>query len=1607
MPPFRPARHILAALAALAVSFSAPLLAQTPHTRPQAAPLSGTFQPDPAIPTLIAPAQQGNGYFVLNQDLSLSGRYYPPNAVCPPPAGFSASSTTPRTLLADFNDAYITAQSTGANAGASTIEPGNPCLTAPIVTFPGGTPTQTLSANDHGLNYLYVLNAFAGNGPDTFTVLRPDATSTGLALKPGSTTNLDTNAVYTSVVPDTNAFGLVAITSLKTATSPGNLFVYSSGINTAFKILGPGGAPLPAVTSFIIPNSANDNGGLLILVNQDNRTAANSQSPPAVASPITIIDLGQLSRAMAAVVSQGTTIQLDNIRQIRPIAPYYGILGAVYSPVFHSVYILASIANGSGGFTQNIIRYDLQDPSAPNETIVADVSSISIPFGSTPQLTLDSTEGTLYLLNPSDKTLYRIVVAGKNNTPTVVTGTPFPDSNFKPTYIASNTLLGETYIASSTQVDILNRSATALPRATVELYGLDYAIVGQTYSLRLATRSPQYDAALDAAPLTVTATPQGGGTPLTLYTGTVHDFYPGYSSSKSVTFAAPGVYTLVASVPAAGAYPAFSSLPARVSVGASAIAPIYPTTLILSLPATSTSTSVTASLILRGSTYAPTGTILITDAGGTQVGRYNFTQGATNYPISVPLTLPSGLSTLTATYDGKYDTQNQPSTSAPISITVNPVTAVTPTLTLGLPASAAPGSTVTGTITFASSSTSAPTGNIEIDVVPNMSTTPTVIFIPAAQAFVAGGKSFTFTAPTTPGGATVFASYKGDPSYNLAYSQSSTLNIAPATLITTTTSLSAVATATAGTPFPVTVRFSQATPNSTAPTGFITVQATNTAGSVTILGTVTIAQATASGGYALQSTLTNPGTYSITATYNGDSLYSPSSGTISVNVTAAKGTITLSNIYIPANVVSGTKISGNVSIASTGNTAAPTGNYVLNALSSTGTSVTLATIPAATVTGSTINFTFTAPAAGRYTAQVTYAGDTSFDPATSNSINFVVGAFNTPTLSLSAVATATAGTPFLVSVRLTNPSTTNTPSGDITLTATPAGGSPITLTTISAFNALAVGGFQYTATLPVAANYTLIASYAGDPYFAAVTSNIGVNVKALLNLVDVFVPAGEPQGGTITGTLTTSISGASAAVPSGNIIITAVHVSDGVSTVLATIPASQTATKSRIDFMYPVPDARGIYRVTADYAGDANFASSNFSFINFNVVAAIFTSTSLTATAPPTVSVLTSFSGAVALLSKYSLATLPTGNITLTYVVADGRTFNLITGQTLSAASAISPGGVGFTGYIEELGKHTITVTYAGDANYAPSSTTFVLNVTVSPTSIALTGPATGTTGTPLTYNAILSNFNSQATGTSGVTLTSTVNGAAGPQAFLPRGTTSAALTFINNGTYTITASYLGDAFNAPSTAQITTVITGGPLADYVLKFDDPAAATTPVQLTKTTQVDVPFTLSAVNGFSGTTILSAAFQQVGGGGQSTASESNYVLVDDKGNQLSTGNGIHNVVITPTTGGVHLRVRVHGENFMGALQHLLFRKPSAIAFAGLFLGFGLFGWRKRRFLSPRLAQVLLVFAVVAASGTVMAGCGAGSYDFRVTLTAVPAVTGAGTTQAISFDVHYIR
>lgn len=248
------------------------------HATAQTIPaVQGTSIADPAVPVLITPAPTGSGFFVLNQDYTLlqhSTVDTSQNESCPAPSIFSTTNTAERTLVTDLYNAYVSgADAPGLSLAVTAITPEVSCQTMKPFDYTGGVPALSLAANDIEHATYYLVSSFGGSDVDSLTVLSNlnNATvSSTNSFNGVLQASMGLNGQYTSIVADVRSdFGLTAITELKTDTSPGYLWVFDPGTQNVYKILGPGGTPLPAVTSFIIPPQIDGGGSLLVLVNQD------------------------------------------------------------------------------------------------------------------------------------------------------------------------------------------------------------------------------------------------------------------------------------------------------------------------------------------------------------------------------------------------------------------------------------------------------------------------------------------------------------------------------------------------------------------------------------------------------------------------------------------------------------------------------------------------------------------------------------------------------------------------------------------------------------------------------------------------------------------------------------------------------------------------------------------------------------------------------------------------------------------------------------------------------------------------------------------------------------------------------------------------------------------------------------------------------------------------------------------------------------------------------------------------------------------------------------------------------------------------------------------
>jgi hypothetical protein len=544
------------------------------------------------------------------------------------------------------------------------------------------------------------------------------------------------------------------------------------------------------------------------------------------------------------------------------------------------------------------------------------------------------------------------------------------------------------------------------------------------------------------------------------------------------------------------------------------------TTLTVSPAPTSFTASATPSSVPFGSTS------MLSDSGlpNASTGTVTFASGGSTLCVApqpstkctTSATLAGGTYPITATYAGDAD---DASSTATTSLTVTPAStsftaSATPSsVSFGtsatLAASGLP-SGATGTVSFTSGSSSLCTATL-----PTMTCSTSASLAAAAY-------------PIT-------ATYSGDASYAGSTAQASL------TVTAAGTSFTASAT-------PASVSFgSSATLTDSGLPGGATGTVTFTSG-VSTLCTAPL-PLTSCG----TSTTLAAGTYTITATYSGDTNYTGSTATTSLTVTRAATSFTAT--AAPASVTYGTTSS----LSESGLPAGATGAV---AFMSGGTALCTATLPATSCS------TSASLAAGTYPITASYSGDSNYASSTASTSLTVTSA---PT-SITASATPSS-VPFGTSATLAATGLPGTASGTVTFVS---GSSTLCVATLPADSCapstfLAVG------------SHTIIATYSGD---------------------------GNDTGSTASTTLTVTLAATSTTVTSslnpavlGQTIVYAARVTSNPGSGLVAFTDNGVAIAGCTGVsLNPLTGgaacsttstATGVDTIGATYSGNADFASSS------------------------------------------------------------------------------------------------------------------------------------------------------------------------------------------------------------------------------------------------------------------------------------------------------------------------------------------------------------------------------------------------------------------------------
>jgi len=912
----------------------------------------------------------------------------------------------------------------------------------------------------------------------------------------------------------------------------------------------------------------------------------------------------------------------------------------------------------------------------------------------------------------------------------------------------SNLAVGDNSITANYKGDI-NFSPNTSPAATVT--------IGQAATTSTLTATPNPSPFGQSVTLTATiaAVGPGVGTP----TGTV-EFFTGTTSLGTATLS-DGKATLQTTEIPAGTntltvhYQGDTNFQASTSPGlAQTVSPTAPTTTALTTSASSItfgeSITLTATIAKGDSTSgSPTGSVQFF-SGTTSLGTATLTDGVATLSTT---SLPAGSDSVTARYLG--DSTFAPSTSSVSTVTVSP-SATTSTLT-ATPNPSPFGQSVTLTVTIAAVSPGAgnPTGTVEFF---NGATS-------LGTATISDGKA-TLTSTTIPAGtASLTAHYEGDANFQASVSPAVSQTITP-TASTTTNLSTSESSIVVGQQITLTATVAPSSQDSNSLTGTVEFFSGTTS-----LGTATLTDGTAT----LQSTALPLGSDAITARYEGDSNFAPSTSSAStVTVAQAATTSAVTASPNPSALGNSVTLTATITVTSPGS-GTPTGTVeFFNGSTSLG-QATIDSHGVATMT------TLSLPL-GANSLTAVYSGDANFTASTAPAFTQTV---LTPTTT--TVDTSSSSLVFGQSVTLTaHVSTSGSPSSAPTGTVQFFSGS----TLLGSGTITAGVATLDTTKLPTGTNL-VTAVYQGDATFATSTSTqITVSVTQASSSIALSVsPTSASLGQTVTLKATVTAVSPGAGLPTGTVTFSNGTTSLGSATIDADGVATLTTTALPL----------GTATITAAYAGDTNFASSSSSATTLNVSTANSTTTLSSFQSPSFVGQQIILTATIRSSNNPTNPTIPTGSVQF----FNGSTLLGTVALGVNAqASFLVPG-------ILTAGTTSFTAVYSGDTNYVTSTSSPFVQQVVPGASVTSVGAAgTAVPNQPITLTAFVgprNPANGQPTGS----VTFLVNGQAVGTSALANGQATLTVNSLPVGNTSIQAVYSGDA-NYQGSTSVSTLITVG-----------------------------------------------------------------------------------------------------------------------------------------------------------------------------------------------------
>lgn len=673
------------------------------------------------------------------------------------------------------------------------------------------------------------------------------------------------------------------------------------------------------------------------------------------------------------------------------------------------------------------------------------------------------------------------------------------------------------------------------------------------------------------------------------------------------------------------------------------------------------------------------------------------------------------------------------------------------------------------------------------------------------------------------------------------------------------------------------------------------------------------------------------GVHSITATYNGDTNDSTSTSTPALSQIVNEATATaLASSGTPSAL--GASVTFTATVNSLGGGVTPTGTVTF--FDGANPLQTIA------LSGSTASYSTSSLADGVHSITAVYNGD-----AAAYVLGSTSGVLKQDVLAGSTVVVRSSGSPSIYGSAVTFTATVTSsaslsPTGTVNFFdgTTKIGSSLIVGTT---------GAASLTISSLTAGTHAITASYLGDTNSGPGTSAAIVQTVNLAPTTTALVAA--PTTG-IAGKaeiLTATVKGTGTGTVTGKVSFT-----DG-TTVLgsANVAANGTAALS-------VTLAPGSHALVATYSGDANDDGSASAPLPYSVILAT-TSVALKSSGSPAV-----------VLSPVTFTATVSGN----GGIPTGTVTFVIDGATAGTGTLDAKGVATFADSALTVGTHTVSASYSGDTDDNPSSSASIPQVeTAISTTTSLGASSTGGTSPQSVLVAtVLAPTGPTPTGTVTFYNGTTVIGAAS----LDSNGIATLLPDLAPGTYSVTASYGGDALHAPSTSAAVS-ISGSP-AGFGISLSPPKMTLVTSQNGTTT-----VTLSSQSGFSDTIGMGCLSLPAGVNCHFSAAD-----VTLKSGQSAT---VQLTIDTdsPLSGGTTASNQRPGSR--------------TTALAGLFMPisvlFGCIFWRFRRRNAAALFVALLLFLTGAFAVT---GCGGFSQSTAAPGTYTIQVGGVGTGSNLS---HY--